>query len=73
MNDFHDGDQQQLQRMTHTLGTIITEQQLMNEQIQARQQASRPIRIYRTPIRRHTTKTRSDLTGASVWTGDVLS
>ena len=44
----------------------------MNEQIQARQQASWPIRIYRTPIRCHTTTTQPDLAGASVWTGGVL-
>ena len=31
MNDIHNADQQQLQRMTHTLGTIITKQQQMNE------------------------------------------
>jgi len=49
MNEFHDADQQQLQQMTNTLGAIITEQQRMNEQLQARQQASRPVRIYRTP------------------------
>ena len=73
MNDFHDADQRQLQRMTHTLEIIITKQQRMNEQIQAQQQASHPIRIYRTPIRHHTTKTRPDLAGASVWTGGVLS
>jgi len=40
MNDLCDTDQQQLQRMTHTLETIITEQQRRNEQLQARQQAS---------------------------------
>jgi len=45
----------------------------MNEQLHARQQASRPIRIYRTPICRRTLMTRHDLAGASVWTGDVLS
>jgi len=73
MNDFHDADQQQLQRMTPTLGTIITEQQQMNEQIQARQKACCPIHIYCTPICHCTTKTQPDLTRASVWTGDVLS
>ena len=31
MNEFHYADQQQLQRMTNTLGAIITEQQRMNE------------------------------------------
>jgi len=36
MNEFHDADQQQLQQMTNTLGAIITEQQRMNEQLQAR-------------------------------------
>jgi len=72
MNEFHYADQQQLEQMTNTLGAIITEQQRMNEQLQARQQASRPVRIYRTPIRRRTLMTRHDLAGASVWTGDVL-
>jgi len=73
MNEFHDADQLHLQQMANTLGAIITEQQRMNEQLQARQQASRPVRIYRTPIRRRTLTTRHDLAGASVWTGDVLS
>jgi len=73
MNQFHDADQQQLQQMTNTLRAIITERQRMNEQLQARQQASWPVRIYRTPICRRTLTTRHDLTGASVWTGDVLS
>jgi len=36
MNEFHDADQQQLQQMTNTLGAIITKQQRMNEQLQAR-------------------------------------
>jgi len=73
MIEFHDADQQQLQQMANTLEAIITEQQRMNEQLQARQQASRPICIYHTPIRRQILTTRHDLTGASVWTGDVLS
>ena len=73
MNEFHDADQQQLQQMTNTLGAIITEQQQMNEQLQAWQQASRPIRIYCTPIHRGTLTTRHNLAVASVWTGDVLS
>jgi len=73
MNEFYYADQQQLQQMTNTLGAFITEQQRMNEQLQAQQQASRPVRIYRTPIRRWTLTTRHDLAGASVWTGDVLS
>jgi len=73
INESHDADQQQLQRMANTLEIIIAEQQRMNEQIQARQQASRPVRIYRTPIRRRAVPTRHDLAGASVWTGDVLS
>jgi len=65
--------------MTNTLGAIITEQQRMNEQLQARQQASRPVRIprtpiiHRTPVHCRTLMTRHDLAGASVWTGDVLS
>jgi len=45
----------------------------MNEEIQARQQASLPVRIYHTPIRRCAVPTCHDLTGASVWTGDVPS
>jgi len=45
----------------------------MNEQLQARQQASRPVCIYRTPIRCQTLTTRHNLAGASVWTEDVLS
>jgi len=45
MNEFHHTDQQQLQQMANTLGAIITEQQRMNKQLQARQQASRPVRI----------------------------
>ena len=73
MNEFHDADQQQLQQMANTLGAIMTEQQRMNEQLQARQQASWPVRIYRIPIRRRTLTTRYDLAGASVWTGDVPS
>jgi len=73
MIELHYADQQQLQQMTNTLGAIITKQQRMNEQLQARQQASRPVRIYRTPIRHRTLMTRHDLAGASVWTGNVLS
>jgi len=73
MNEFYYADQQQLQQMTNTLGAIITEQHQMNEQLQARQQASRPVRIYRTPISRRTLKTRHNLAGASVWTGNILS
>jgi len=73
MNEFHDADQQQLQQMANTLGAIITEQQRMNEQLQARQQGSLAVRIYCTPIRHRATPTQHDLTGASVWTGDVLS
>jgi len=45
----------------------------MNEQIQTRQQARWPIRIYSTPIRHHAVPTHHDLTRASAWTGDVLS
>jgi len=45
----------------------------MNEQLQARQQASRPVRVYRTPICCRTLTTQHDLPRASVWTGDVLS
>jgi len=73
VDEFRYADQQQLEQMTNTLGAIITEQQRMNEKLQARQHASRPVRIYRTPIRRRTLTTRHDLAGASVWTGDILS
>ena len=64
MNKFHYADQRQLQQMTNTLGAIITEQQQMNEQLQARQQASRPVRNSRTPILRRTLTTRHHLAGA---------
>ena len=57
MRDQHNADQRQLQRMARTQETITAEQQRINEE-QTRQQASRPIRIYRTPIRRRTTATR---------------
>jgi len=73
MNEFHNMDQQQLQQMSNIRGAIITEQQRMNEQLQARQQASRPVHIYHTRIRRRTLMTRHDLARASVWTGDILS
>jgi len=73
MNEFHYADQQQLEQMTNTLRAIITKQQRMNEQLQVRQQASRSVRSYRTPIRRRTLTTRHDLAGASIWTGDILS
>jgi len=66
MNEFHDADQQQLQQMANTLGTIITEQQRMNKQFQAQQQASRP-------IHRRTLTTPHNLAAASVWNGGVLS
>jgi len=72
MRDQHNAGQRQLQRMARTLETITAEQQRINEQ-QTQQQARRPIRIYRTRIRRRTTATRSDHAGASVWTGDLLS
>jgi len=71
MCDQHNTHQRQLQRIARTLETITAEQQQINEQTQ--QQASRPIRIYHTLITRHTTATRPDLAGASVWTGDLLS
>jgi len=73
MNEFHYADQQQLQQMTNTWEAIITKQQRTNEQLQVRQQASRPVRIYSTPICRQTLTTRHDLAGASVWTRDILS
>jgi len=66
MNEFHYADQQQLEQMTYTLGAIITEQQRIKEQLQAQQEASRPIRIYHTPILRRTLTTQHDLAGASV-------
>jgi len=57
---------------------IIAEQQRMNEQLRTRQQASRPVRIFRTPIRRHPVtptpcNAPRDLAGASVWTGGIQS
>jgi len=56
--------------MAHTLAEIITEQQQLNQQqIQARQQAKRPVRIYHCPL----VVNRPDLARPSVWTGDVLS
>ena len=58
--------------MARSLETITAKQQRINEQ-QTRQQPSRPLRIYHTPIRRRTTATRTDLAGASVRTGDLLS
>jgi len=73
MCDQHDADQRQLQRMARTLGAIITEQQRMNEQLQARPPASRTTRIHRTIIRRRMPAARPNLAGASVWTGDLLS
>ena len=73
MNEFHDMNQQRLQQKANTLGAIITEQQRMNEQLQARQQASWPVHTYRTTIRHQILMTRHDLGKASVRTGDVLS
>ena len=72
MRDQHNTDHRQLQRMARSLETITAKQQRINEQ-QTRQQPSRPLLIYRTPIRRCTTATRTDLAGVSVWTGDLLS
>jgi len=57
MNEFPDADQQQFQQMSNTLGASITKQQRMNKQLQARQQASRTVHIYRTPIHRRTLTT----------------
>ena len=73
MNELHNADQQQLEGMTRVLAEIVTEQQRLNEQLQARQRRSQAVRIYRTRIRRRTAPTRHDLARASVWTGDVLS
>jgi len=69
MRGQHEADQQQLQGFTRTLAGIIHEQQRLNQQLQTRQQPSRPVRIYHRPL----TPNRPDLAGASVWTGDVLS
>jgi len=73
MNELHDADQQRLEGITRVLAEIVTEQQRLNEQLQARQRGSQAVRIYRTPIRCRDAHTRHDLAGASVWTGDVLS
>ena len=54
MYKFNDADQRQLQQMANTLGAIIAEQQRMNEELQARQQTSRAVRIHRTPLIHHT-------------------
>ena len=59
--------------MARTLGAIITEQQRMNEQLQARPPAGRPTRIHRTIIHCRTPAARPDLAGALVWTEDLLS
>jgi len=70
IRDHHAADQQQLQTMAHTLAETITKQQRLNQQqIQARQQDNRPVRIYHHPLALN----RPDLAGAAVWTGDVLS
>jgi len=69
MRGQHEADQQQLQGFTRTLAGIIHEQQRLNQQLQTRQQPSRPVRIYRRPL----APNRPDLARASVWTGDVLS
>jgi len=73
MNEFHDADQQQLQRMANTLETIVAKQQRINERLQAQQQASRPIRIHCTPIRHRPITTPLDLAGASIWTRGIRS
>jgi len=73
MNELHDADQQRLEGMTRVLAEIVTEQQRLNEQLQARQRGSQAVLIYRTPIRRRAAPTRHDLAGASVWTGVILS
>ena len=69
MRGQHEADQQQLQGFARTLAGIINEQQRLTQQLQTRQQPSRPVRIYRRPL----APNRPDLAGASVWTGDVLS
>jgi len=73
MNELHDADQQRLEEMTWVLAEIVTEQQRLNEQLQAQQRGSQTVHIYHTPIRRRAASTRHDLAGDSVWTGDVLS
>jgi len=73
MNERYEAEQQQLRRITHTLAEITTEQRRINRHLQARQQGSQAVRIYRTTIRRRAAPTLHDLAGASVWTGDVLS
>jgi len=73
MNELHNAHQQRLEGMTQVLAEIVTEQQRLNEQLQARQRGSQAVRIYRTPTRRHAAPTRHDLAGALVWTGDVRS
>jgi len=72
MRGQYNADQRQLQRMARILETITAEQQRIYEQ-KTRQQASQPLRLYRTPIRSRMTTTRPDLAGASVWTGDLQS
>jgi len=73
MNERYEAEQQQLRRITRTLTEITNEQRRINSHLSARQQANPPVRIHRSPIRRHHTTTRRDLAGASVWTGGVLS
>jgi len=50
MDELHNADQQRFQGMTRVLAEIVTEQQCLNEQLQAQQQASRAVCIYRSPI-----------------------
>jgi len=73
MNELLDADQQRLQGTIRFLAEIVIERQRLNEQLQARQQGSRTVRIYCTHIFRHAAHRRHDLAGASAWTGDILS
>jgi len=49
--------------MTWVLAEIVTEQQRLNNQLQAQLQASRAVPIYRQPIRRHAVSIQPDLAG----------
>jgi len=58
--------------MTQVLNDIVTEQQRLNNQLQAQPQASWAVRICHQRIRRQAVPIRRDLAGASVWTAGVL-
>ena len=59
--------------MTQVVAEIVTEQQCLNNELQAQLQASQTMRIYCHPIHRHAVPIRRDLARASVSTGDLLS